>query len=239
MAKRSRGKGSNTLLTTQNVVIAGVVLVVAFLAYDISNTPSTRSTSSKTETDSENAPYRPPKSPAAKELTPEEEAKKQAKQINTWLNIGRKYFSGAGRSTKDIEKAVDYIEMAADAGNGDATYMIGQCYYYGYAVKQDVKKGKEFLTKALEGAGDDSDMIDHIKKLTEATDEPGTLSVDAIEALLEFDTGNGNLLQRTNRAEREEAAKEKAEKEEADDDDESAATSGGDKEEEEDDVEEV
>lgn len=82
-------------------------------------------------------------------------------------------------------------------------------------------------------------MIDHIKKLTEATDEPGTLSVDAIEALLEFDTGNGNLLQRTNRAEREEAAKEKAEKEADDDDDESAATSGGDKEEEEDEVEEV
>lgn len=124
------------------------------------------------------------------------------------MNIGKKYFSGNGKHAKDNAKGFDYTERAAEAGNPDAAFMIGQCYYYGYAAKKDAAQAKVWLQKSLEGAGDDDDLKESINKLLagEAADD---MTTEKMEELIEFDTGKGTKFQREKIAEQLKEAEEK------------------------------
>lgn len=219
----ARGKTKkSSLLTTQNCVIAGVVAIAVFLACDMISAPpapTSRSSSTETEAPAPRAPKR--------ELTAEEEVIADKKKATRWMNMGKKFFSGGGRNGQDTEKGFEYAEMAAEAGDVDAAYMVAQCYFYGYATKKDSAKVAHWLQKTLEGAGDDTDLTDGVKKLKDAT-EPGELSVAEIEELLDFDTGKGTSFQREKAKDREEAAQEKAEKaaDKSDDADDNTNTGG-------------
>lgn len=187
----------------KNVAVAVGVVILAVIAF------------STMGTEEESAPIRRPAPPPVKELSPEEEAKALKKRASSWMVIGRKYFSGrtaTGKTCeKDIVKAFEFVLMAAEqGGDADGAFMVAQCYFYGYGVTKDLEKAKFWSKKTLEGAGEDTDLIDGVKKLDGK--DPGELSVEKIEDLLEFDTGKGNALAREKRAEREEKEEEAEEK---------------------------
>jgi len=49
---------------------------------------------------------------------------------------------------KDHEKAVKWYRKAAEQGESDAQYSLGNCYYNGEGVKKDMEKAKKWHLKA-------------------------------------------------------------------------------------------
>ena len=58
-------------------------------------------------------------------------------------DIGEKYYN-----EKDYEKALEYFQKAAEAGNAKAMNNIGNLYYDGLGVEQDEAKAEEWYAKA-------------------------------------------------------------------------------------------
>ena len=63
--------------------------------------------------------------------------------IDAMLKLGDWY-----RNQSDFEKAFQYFEKAANAGNRDAMYDVGLMYLNGTGVKQNAKMAMDFLKKA-------------------------------------------------------------------------------------------
>lgn len=51
----------------------------------------------------------------------------------------------------DYEKAVKFLTKAADAGNTNALYDLGECYEFGRGVEENINKAIEYFIKAIEG----------------------------------------------------------------------------------------
>ena len=52
------------------------------------------------------------------------------------------------RVKKDLEEAVKWFAKAAERGNVEAMYYLGECYRDGSGVDEDQKKAVEWFTKA-------------------------------------------------------------------------------------------
>lgn len=52
---------------------------------------------------------------------------------------------------KDMNKAIEYFQKAADLGYTYALNNLGFCYLNGYGVEKDLKKGFEYIEKAADG----------------------------------------------------------------------------------------
>lgn len=83
-----------------------------------------------------------------------------------WLNVptpdyaksqfiqGKMYLHGGGenfRITQNEEKGAELIKEAADLGNLEAQFAMGNCYEHGSGVPQDNAKAGEYYTKAANG----------------------------------------------------------------------------------------
>ena len=53
-------------------------------------------------------------------------------------------------TNKDIDIKYEYYKMAAEAGNKEAQYVLGNIYWYGGYLKQDLEKGRELLEMSAE-----------------------------------------------------------------------------------------
>lgn len=52
--------------------------------------------------------------------------------------------------TQNYTSAMEYYLKAAEKGNSEAQYTLGDCYYYGYGVEQDYEKAFAYYLKAAE-----------------------------------------------------------------------------------------
>ena len=66
---------------------------------------------------------------------------------------------------RDFEAAVEKWTQAAEQGNADAQYMLGDCYYSGVGVGKNVHKAVEWFEKAA--AQEDDDALDTLYVLAE------------------------------------------------------------------------
>lgn len=62
-------------------------------------------------------------------------------------HLGICYCCGIG-TEKNYSKGIPWLEKAVKAGIGIAEYQLGECYYYGYGVDTDKKRGEELLRLA-------------------------------------------------------------------------------------------
>jgi hypothetical protein len=60
------------------------------------------------------------------------------------------YFKGFGPIPRNIEKALEYNQMAINLGNPKAYSNRAACYFYGIGVDKDINKALELATKANE-----------------------------------------------------------------------------------------
>ena len=65
-----------------------------------------------------------------------------------WWDIGVCYRDGLGVK-KDMKKALQWFEKAANRNYDNACVSLGDLYYYGQEVKQDYKKAFELYSRAL------------------------------------------------------------------------------------------
>ncbi len=65
------------------------------------------------------------------------------------LLLGLQYYRGHDVE-QDYAKAVEHLQKAADLGDADAHYYLGDCYYNGQGVAQDYTKAYEYYAKAVE-----------------------------------------------------------------------------------------
>jgi uncharacterized protein len=70
---------------------------------------------------------------------------------STWVL----YEHGLGVA-QDYDKAREWYQKAADAGNTDAMYILGVLYEYGYGVAQDYDKAREWYQKAADAGNNDA-----------------------------------------------------------------------------------
>jgi len=68
---------------------------------------------------------------------------------NTLTNLGLMYMEGLGVK-KDMKKGFECYEIAADAGNPAAQYMIFKCYTSGKGCKKDLDKAAAYLSKSAD-----------------------------------------------------------------------------------------
>ena len=64
-------------------------------------------------------------------------------QIEELYQMGREHYYA-----RDFNSAVYYFTQAAEAGHVEAQHSLGLCYKYGYGVKKDLQKAREWLQKA-------------------------------------------------------------------------------------------
>lgn len=80
------------------------------------------------------------------------------------LLLGLQYYLGQDYLGQDVEqdyaKAVEHLQKAADLGDADAHYYLGECYYNGQGVAQDYTKAYEYYRKAVEYYQKDADQGD-------------------------------------------------------------------------------
>ena len=62
-----------------------------------------------------------------------------------WFNLGKQNYDD-----KNYELALHYFQMAADEGHDNAIYYLGECYYYGYGVKEDYKEAVRYYRMAMD-----------------------------------------------------------------------------------------
>jgi TPR repeat protein/serine/threonine protein kinase len=65
------------------------------------------------------------------------------------VNLGVCYYNGSGVD-KDMAKAVELYQKAADLGHANAMRKLGYCYYNGSGVEKDVEKAVELYQKAAD-----------------------------------------------------------------------------------------
>lgn len=65
-------------------------------------------------------------------------------------NIGIIYLKGGNGVAKDVKKAVEWFEKAAEQGDADAQYNLGKCYAKGIGVPKDMRKAAAYFTQAAE-----------------------------------------------------------------------------------------
>ena len=73
--------------------------------------------------------------------------------------IGVCYGCGDGVE-QNIEKAIEYLTLAAEQGNDDAMYSLGELYENGSAVEQDLDEAVKFYKVAAENGNKEA-----VKKL--------------------------------------------------------------------------
>jgi TPR repeat protein len=61
--------------------------------------------------------------------------------------MAKRYENGDGVK-KDFNKAFDLYRKAAEAGNADAQYNLGTCYYNGIGTEKNIETGMEWINKA-------------------------------------------------------------------------------------------
>jgi uncharacterized protein len=70
------------------------------------------------------------------------------KASKAWMLLGKCFRDGIGVDADPVE-SMAWFTKAAEAGNGEALYLLGQCYRYGSnGVKADAKKAFELFTQA-------------------------------------------------------------------------------------------
>jgi len=74
------------------------------------------------------------------------------------VNLGFILISGNGHA-KDPQLAMNYFEMAANAGNPTAQYMLGYAHYRGILRPRDYKKAAKLIKSAAEAGIDDAQYI--------------------------------------------------------------------------------
>jgi TPR repeat protein len=57
---------------------------------------------------------------------------------------------------QDYDKAREWYQKAADAGNAEAMYYLGGLYEYGKGFAQDYDKAREWYQKAANGGNRDA-----------------------------------------------------------------------------------
>ena len=68
------------------------------------------------------------------------------------------------KTRKDYGKALEYFHLAADKGDADAMFGLGECYYLGVSVEKDPDKAAEWYRKALDaGYEPDETVQEHLK----------------------------------------------------------------------------
>ena len=70
--------------------------------------------------------------------------------------LGRLYLYGTG-TVKDYEKAIYWINKAANQKKSEAFHLLGKIYYYGYGVAKNQKTAFDYFTKAISINKNDSD----------------------------------------------------------------------------------
>lgn len=70
--------------------------------------------------------------------------------------LGRLYLYGIG-TDKDYEKAIYWINKAANQKNFEAFHLLGKIYYYGYGVAKNQKTAFDYFIKAISIDKHDSD----------------------------------------------------------------------------------
>jgi TPR repeat protein len=61
------------------------------------------------------------------------------------LNLGLKFYLGQGEFTNDIPKAKELFEKSAEQGNVEAKYQLGEMYYLGEVVQQNLETAADYL----------------------------------------------------------------------------------------------
>jgi TPR repeat protein len=98
-----------------------------------------------------------------KEMDIEYEKSEEAKKNNSWVlakeivtplvekghaksqgRLGGIYFYGLGEVPKDLKKALQWIKLGADQGDGRSQYFLGNMYFNGLEVPKDLKQSIKF-----------------------------------------------------------------------------------------------
>ena len=79
---------------------------------------------------------------------------KSLKVAQKEVEIGREYFKN-----KDYENAFKHFQVAYDNGSIEATYHLGNMYYYGEWVEEDHKKGNEYFLECASNSDTDNDYV--------------------------------------------------------------------------------
>lgn len=146
----------------------------------------------------ENAYKRPPPTPPRPE-TPEIKAKKAAR----FYRLGMKHFVGVPNRPKNVEKAFEYVEMAAEAGDNQGQNAVAHCQLFGYGTPQDTAKAKASFEKTVATIKDEEQtkqMKEYVEKIQWDQDY-SKLTQEQKEELLPFDTGKGTMEERRAAAE--------------------------------------
>jgi len=70
------------------------------------------------------------------------------KTSKAWMLLGKCFRDGIGVDADPVE-SMTWLTKAAEAGNGEALYLLGQCYRYGSnGVKTDAKRAFELFARA-------------------------------------------------------------------------------------------
>jgi hypothetical protein len=73
----------------------------------------------------------------------------------TQNNLGRRYYNGEG-VPRDLGKAAELFQKAAEQGNADSQNNLGRLYYNGEGVPRDLGKAAELFQKAAEQGNADA-----------------------------------------------------------------------------------
>lgn len=82
--------------------------------------------------------------------------------VKSMVYVGREYFIGNIVEKKD-DTAFYYFQEAAEAGNDEAMYYTGYCYYHGIGVCADWKSGIRWLEKAK--ANGNKEAAEELRKI--------------------------------------------------------------------------
>ncbi|MBQ3772005.1 MAG: sel1 repeat family protein, partial [Bacteroidaceae bacterium] len=62
--------------------------------------------------------------------------------------LGARYYWGDDNTERDLDKAIEYLQKAADMGHDNAQNLLGICFETGEGVEQNHEKAIELYTKA-------------------------------------------------------------------------------------------
>ena len=78
------------------------------------------------------------------------------------------YGMGKIHQETDVQKAVDFYELAAEQGNTYAEYQLGKMYCFGEGIPQNLELGTEWLKSAVDhGNPDAAPMLQYVQEQTQ------------------------------------------------------------------------